>query len=128
MRQNEQTFDTLIGVFSAENIARRPRASNRSRLPVFIVGMPRSGTSLVEQILASHPDVHGAGELGDIHHMTATLPSIAGKGIPYPQCVDALRQDQLDEIAQRHLTRLGEFSKTATRVTVRKLGAARESL
>jgi Flp pilus assembly protein TadD len=36
-----------------------------SDLPVFVIGMPRSGTSLVEQILASHPDVHGAGELGD---------------------------------------------------------------
>ncbi len=117
VKQNERTFDTLIDVFSADNIARRPRASNRSRLPVFIVGMPRSGTSLVEQILASHPEVHGAGELGDIHHMTFTLPAIAGSGIPYPQCVDALRQEQLDDIAERHLARLRELSGTATRIT-----------
>src|SRR5262249_55914379 len=41
-------------------------ASPFSELPVFIVGMPRSGTTLVEQILASHPQVHGAGELPDI--------------------------------------------------------------
>ena len=33
------------------------------KVPVFILGMPRSGTTLVEQILASHPDVHGGGEL-----------------------------------------------------------------
>ena len=38
-------------------------AGDGSRAPIFVVGMPRSGTSLIEQILASHPDVHGAGEL-----------------------------------------------------------------
>jgi len=117
VKQNERTFDTLIDVFSAANIARRPRVSNPSRLPVFIVGMPRSGTSLVEQILASHPEVHGAGELGDIHHMTFTLPAIAGSGIPYPQCVDALQQEQLDDIAARHLARLKALSGTAARIT-----------
>ncbi len=43
--------------------ALRPCASD-SELPVFIIGMPRSGTSLAEQILASHPAVYGAGEVG----------------------------------------------------------------
>jgi tetratricopeptide (TPR) repeat protein len=117
VKQNERSFDALVSIFNAENSARQPRASNRSRLPVFIVGMPRSGTSLVEQILASHPEVHGAGELGDIHHMTVSLPAILGKGTPYPECVDVLGQGQLDEIAQRHLDMLGNLSRTAIRVT-----------
>lgn len=46
---------------------------DRSELPVFIVGMPRSGTSLVEQIAASHPDVFGAGELRDIGDVAGSL-------------------------------------------------------
>lgn len=117
VKQNELRFDRLISVFSRENLERWPRASNRSRLPVFIVGMPRSGTSLVEQIVASHPDVYGAGELAEVHHMTFTLPDIVGKGVPYPQCVAELQQDRLDEMAQRHLDRLREFSPTASRVT-----------
>lgn len=117
IKQNALRFDQLISVFGRENLARWPRASNRSRLPVFIVGMPRSGTSLVEQILASHPEVYGAGELGEVHHMTYTLSGFVGKGIPYPQCVAHLQQEQLDEIAQRHLDRLREFSLTASRVT-----------
>ena len=50
-----------------------PEAGNRSELPVFVVGMPRSGTSLVEQIAASHPLVHGAGELKDIGRIAASL-------------------------------------------------------
>ncbi|MEZ0370437.1 MAG: sulfotransferase, partial [Candidatus Sericytochromatia bacterium] len=57
--------DAIIGAFDAEVIARlRERwPGSASRLPIFIVGMPRSGTTLTEQILASHPDVFGAGEL-----------------------------------------------------------------
>ena len=55
---------TLIKYFTREKIQSLPKAPLRSDKPVFIVGMPRSGTSLVEQILASHPAVHGAaGEL-----------------------------------------------------------------
>src|SRR4051794_25548536 len=50
-RSNQQLMQKLQG------------AGNYSHVPVFIVGMPRSGTTLVEQILASHPEVHGAGEL-----------------------------------------------------------------
>lgn len=115
--RNQREFDALIDVFSTENVARRPRASNRSRLPVFIVGMPRSGTSLVEQIIASHPEAYGAGELGDIHRISTTLPALADNGLPYPQCVDALTEKQLDEIAQRHLAKLGSYSREAARVT-----------
>ena len=53
-----QTADRMIGSFH-----RASQAAEGSELPVLIVGMPRSGTSLAEQILASHPQVFGAGEL-----------------------------------------------------------------
>ena len=115
--KNKRNFDARIEVFSAENLARLPRSSYRAKLPVFIVGMPRSGTSLVEQILASHPQVYGAGELGDVHRMTLTLPAMLGGKIAYPQCVLEAKRKHLDEIAQRHLAMLGKFSKSATRVT-----------
>jgi tetratricopeptide (TPR) repeat protein len=49
--------------FDAEFIRRHEGAGHPSNLPIFIVGMPRSGSSLIEQILASHPMVHGAGEI-----------------------------------------------------------------
>lgn len=115
--QNRLKFDELIQVFSAENLARLPRSTSRSRLPVFIVGMPRSGTSLVEQILASHPQVYGAGELGDVHRMLLALPAMLGGKIAYPQCVTSAKRRHLDELAQRHIAMLTRLSKTATRVT-----------
>ncbi len=55
--------DAIIGSFDAAFLRRRATAAQPSELPVFIIGMPRSGTSLTEQILASHPAVFGAGEL-----------------------------------------------------------------
>ena len=56
-------IDTLIATYSADFISRQHAGASPSALPVLIVGMPRSGTSLLEQIIASHPQAYGAGEL-----------------------------------------------------------------
>jgi tetratricopeptide (TPR) repeat protein len=58
-----QRVDRIIGSFDAASMRRYQVQGSASELPVFIVGMPRSGTSLAEQILASHPAVFGAGEV-----------------------------------------------------------------
>jgi tetratricopeptide (TPR) repeat protein len=63
LRNLAQGIDRLIGTHTREWLSRASADSSASRRPVFIVGMPRSGTTLAEQILASHPQVHGAGEL-----------------------------------------------------------------
>ena len=55
--------DDVIGVYSADLVAQRAAGANDVQVPVFVVGMMRSGTSLVEQIIASHPQAAGAGEL-----------------------------------------------------------------
>ncbi len=58
--------------------------------PVFIVGMPRSGTSLVEQVLASHPAVFGAGELPYIDRIAEALGSHCDGEAVYPECLSAV--------------------------------------
>jgi hypothetical protein len=58
-----ELIDELIGVYSREAMAKIGAAGSPSAKPVFVVGMPRSGTSLAEQIIASHPAAYGAGEL-----------------------------------------------------------------
>jgi len=58
-----QRVTRTLEAFDGNALAALRAAGNASELPVFIIGMPRSGTSLTEQILASHPRVHGAGEL-----------------------------------------------------------------
>lgn len=66
------------------------------RRPVFIVGMPRSGTSLAEQILASHADVYGAGELQALR--LAVAPALAQAGTD-PDGIAAIRRSYLDQLA-----------------------------
>jgi Flp pilus assembly protein TadD len=109
--------ETLKQQFSREFLARSPRATNRSDLPIFIVGMPRSGTSLVEQILASHPQVFGAGELSLVQRMTMELPAALGGAKPYPQCAKQLTAPKLEVLAQAYLAELQKRGGQAPRVT-----------
>ena len=60
---DEQSAENFIRAFDTELFERLKNSGHPSHTPIFIVGMPRSGTTLVEQILSCHPDVHGAGEL-----------------------------------------------------------------
>ncbi len=63
-RDLESNVDALIESIDAAWFAKRAKWGNPSKRPIFVVGMPRSGTTLVEQILASHKDISGAGEIG----------------------------------------------------------------
>jgi tetratricopeptide (TPR) repeat protein len=65
--------DRIIGAFDGAFLGRRHSGASASELPVFIIGMPRSGTSLTEQILASHPSVFGAGEVRFWNHAFNTF-------------------------------------------------------
>jgi tetratricopeptide (TPR) repeat protein len=69
----EFAAERIIETFTAPLFDSLGGAGTDSDLAIFIVGMPRSGTTLVEQILGSHPDVHGAGELGNMDALTAGL-------------------------------------------------------
>ncbi len=113
----EKRFSTLIGFFSTVRHPKLPRASNCSKLPVFIVGMPRSGTTLIETILASHPLVHGAGELGDIFEMFPKLARASGTGKPYPHYLEAIEVKTLDHFADKYLESLASRAQDVARVT-----------
>jgi tetratricopeptide (TPR) repeat protein len=74
-RENMENFlNSQINLFTKDFFEERKEWGNKSKIPVFIVGMPRSGTSLIEQILASHPSIHGAGELIFIPSIPAKTP------------------------------------------------------
>jgi tetratricopeptide (TPR) repeat protein len=88
--------------FSAELLAQPDPAANPSERPVFVVGMPRSGTSLVEQILASHPQVYGAGE-------ARALPIVFMERGKLPR-------SEWPQLAQRYLDSVGERADDAARI------------
>jgi tetratricopeptide (TPR) repeat protein len=85
-----------------------------TEMPVFIVGMPRSGSTLVEQILASHPKVFGAGEMGRVHHVTDQSRAAAhGKLDSIPLLPNRLAAQ---ELAVDYLERLADVGQSAARV------------
>jgi Tfp pilus assembly protein PilF len=91
-----------ISLWSRERMATMPRARNRkAQQLVFIVGMPRSGTSLVEQILASHPDVYGGGELNFVGNAGAVLFTPTLEAPTVMDRFDALRQPVLDRESRK---------------------------
>lgn len=69
----ESKVDETIAAYDADFFASVEGAGSRSEMPMFIIGMPRSGTTLTEQILSSHPDVTGAGELRRIDRIRKQL-------------------------------------------------------
>lgn len=108
---------TLINTFSPKLMAELPRANIDTSKAVFIVGMPRSGTSLTEQILASHPQVHGAGELGEIHLITNALPPLLDPQLGYPRCLTKLTQTIMDGMAKQYIHVINLLASDALRVT-----------
>lgn len=117
LRRYRSFVDRSIELFTPLFFLPRRKFGEPSDRPVFIVGMPRSGTTLTEQILSSHPDVTGAGELPDIEHATVNL---AGGANRFSEAYfDNLRDctpERVKRTAQRYLRTLKRRSTTSKRV------------
>jgi tetratricopeptide (TPR) repeat protein len=105
----------LIDAFNQDLFTSKAKTGSPSPAPVFIVGMLRSGTTLTEQILASHPDVHGHGELDYIRQIVHALPGRLVSPDPYPECVAGLDPATALHIAEETLTRLERGAPDALR-------------
>jgi tetratricopeptide (TPR) repeat protein len=109
-------LDGLVEAFSSEYFQRMQGFGVDSRLPTFIVGMPRSGTSLVEQILSHHPSVYGAGELPYARSIAANLSKKLGAVEDYPNCLRNLDAKTTRELGEDYLRRLAAQQGTAERI------------
>jgi tetratricopeptide (TPR) repeat protein len=116
------SIQRLIDAYSVANMSRLADSGNESQLPIFIIGLPRSGTTLVEQILCSHPDVVGGGELPYIGQLAMTLSGKLGGREAYPECVASLTPELLRELADAYLLQLGRRSDSALRITDKQNG------
>jgi len=92
------------------------RKRKKHRNIIFIIGMPRSGTSLVEQILSSHPDVYGAGELRCMGEI-ANRPNLATASGPYPQGMPELEASDVDNLAQEYIAYLESIGDGSSSIT-----------
>jgi len=111
----DRLIDEIIEVWSKEFHASLPRASRRTDLPVFIIGMPRSGTSLLEQILACHAKVHGGGErkqLGDVAEGV-----LRKTGFDQQRIREALAPHRVERFHKDILRDLRKLDRSAERIT-----------
>jgi len=87
-----------------------------TEVPVFVVGMPRSGTTLLEQILGSHPKMFGAGELGIAKDTFDQIPKWMNKQVAPSLCLPEITQEIIQKAGNEHLSRLLPFAPTAERI------------
>ncbi len=107
--------------FTPELFSARRAGGYRSELPVFIVGMPRSGSTLVEQILASHPQVAGAGETMLLPGSLAALPKWMPEGSVMPDAVARIQAEAWTTLGKDYVRKLSAVAPDADRIVDKQL-------
>lgn len=119
-----QIIERLRSFFVSGRLRLMPRANVRSDVPqpIFILGFPRSGTTLVEQTLSAHPKIAAGDELPLIHEITAIMPRMLASPLGYPEALAELwmgdQREGLDNLRDYYLQKvrqMGVLGKRATR-------------
>jgi len=116
LAQDQALFTRIISEFTAEGCQRTKGSQIEDRVPVFILGMPRSGTTLVEQILAAHSKVYGGGELESLRRSTLRS-KLWPKGLNYPYGVSKLGDSDFTEMGRAYFHSLPEDSSSYPVIT-----------
>jgi tetratricopeptide (TPR) repeat protein len=112
--ENSQLIDSTIAAFDQANLARLRTGGVDSDMPIFVLGMPRSGTTLTEQIIASHPDVYAAGELTDLLQI-ASRATVSG--VNYPENIAGLTPELVTAWAEDYVSGVRNLSPNARHIT-----------
>ena len=110
-------FTALKDIFNQTTIDRLSGVGVMSDLPIFVLGMPRSGTTLTEQIIASHPDVYGAGELHDLLKIAQGNITPAQAQMGFPDNLRFLDPETLTAWGKEYISGLKLRAPTAQRIT-----------
>lgn len=117
--ESQAQFDKIKAMFSLEFFSDHVDSGDPDPTPIFILGMPRSGTSLVEQILASHPDVFGAGELRDLRSLVESIITTDNNDLPALVPEELLRLDAaaFADLGNQYVAKIRRFSADARFIT-----------
>ena len=110
-------FEALHRVFTPKLIAAKAGQRLPSELPIFVAGFPRSGTTLVEQILASHPQIHGAGEARLSGPRRGVLPAPRPPGSAFPTIWPNLDAAEFAALGEAYVERLAHPGARAGRTS-----------
>jgi tetratricopeptide (TPR) repeat protein len=112
---NNLIVENICKFFTKEKIKTWSNGGCKSKLPIFVLGMPRSGTTLTEQIIASHHSVHGAGELSDLMKIACMPKEVETVG--YPFSLNDIDKTDLKEMGQRYVAGLKLRNPKAKHIT-----------
>ncbi|MCH2133477.1 MAG: sulfotransferase [Phycisphaerales bacterium] len=112
-------MDALISYFDASRFERLPQSTLLSDLPVFLVGMPRSGLRIVEQIIDQHPRGVAGGSQRKLRQSVVSVQQ--DKGVAFPQCLDQLTPEEVTELGRELLAHFSSWQFAPLRVTNRSL-------
>lgn len=108
-------FDRIIAAFSSEMLQEKKDFGDPSNVPIFIVGMPRSGSTLVEQVLASHTNIFGAGELREFGNLASKI--VGPEGSTFPEAAAFLSSELVRTLAAQYLHSIRCLAPDAERIT-----------
>ena len=109
LRRFETLAERSKAFFTPERIERLSIRTVEEPAPIFVIGMPRSGTTLLERILSAHPAIGGAGELPDISNMVYSLDQVHS-GSRYPDVLEKISPDLLKAYSKQYINRLRSYS------------------
>jgi tetratricopeptide (TPR) repeat protein len=116
----EQITRNIKELFTAEFISRHSKFGSNDESPIFIVGMPRSGTTLLASILSNHPSIDTAGELLTIAESAARLPKLAASDLPYPQVLQFTSPDIVALLIQQYQKKLRKKADPGSKYVIDK--------
>jgi tetratricopeptide (TPR) repeat protein len=105
----------IEAAFTAELLRQKQGMGEPSAAPIFIIGMPRSGTTLVEQIIASHPSAFGADERMDLSRVVGRLVGADGTPI-FPSMIHSITAPQLGALGSAYLAAIRDAAPAAERI------------
>ena len=112
--ESDKIFKTIKTAYSKEFLSNGISSQLKDATPIFILGMPRSGTTLVEQIISSHGDVTGAGELT---YMADQAKQFKGGMLAFHKRFPAMPQGQLQDVAEAYLRGLNGYDEGKAHIT-----------
>jgi tetratricopeptide (TPR) repeat protein len=112
----ERKFQQMKLGCHAEILEKSTAFGHESTLPVFIAGMPRSGTTLTERILGAHSRVAGVGELMDIPQLAMVISKLSASKKPFPDCLEDFDLSLLKKLGEAYVNRLHDWEPDAEMV------------
>jgi tetratricopeptide (TPR) repeat protein len=119
---DQQRNEVLMRAFSADSMPTLPRAECISDRPLFVVGLPRCGSTLVEQIIDAHPDATGVGEIETLAELVLGMSTTLDTKLPWPELLQEVNEQGLTSIAEAYLADLKSRAPVGCRVVDKQLG------